>query len=198
MSEWQHTEAVLASCRNTLVSMSWPISLLFRTNEHRNRSSDFVGLHFWHCRQFSVRKSIHWMENPSLIPRPHPLTREGVWWTLSDFLVVPSQQSTISHVTWVAQQKQGWGLGTRLQINRSVEHMVAWPPQLHHAHLPCLSMVLSSNDVHILYFCAQTQPQQKGSGDIWLIPRASFTLTAFWQFWWEISTHQSHYRKHHL
>ena len=32
------------------------------------------------------------------------LTRKGVWWPLSDFLVVPSQQNAISHVTWVAQQ----------------------------------------------------------------------------------------------
>ena len=35
----------------------------------------------------------------SLIPRPHPLTRKGVWWPLNDFLVAPSQQNAISHVT---------------------------------------------------------------------------------------------------
>ena len=29
----------------------------------------------------------------SLITRPHPLTRKKVWWLLSTFLVVPSQQS---------------------------------------------------------------------------------------------------------
>ena len=29
----------------------------------------------------------------SLVPRPHPLTRKGAWWPLSDFLVVPNQQS---------------------------------------------------------------------------------------------------------
>ena len=29
----------------------------------------------------------------SLVLGPHPLTRKGVWWSLSDFLVVPSQQS---------------------------------------------------------------------------------------------------------
>ena len=46
-----------------------------------------------------------------------------VWWPLSDFLVVPSQQNAISHVT---QQRWGQGLGTRLQIGWSVEHMVAW------------------------------------------------------------------------
>ena len=54
--------------------------------------------------------------------------------------------------------------------------------------------LLSSNNVHI-YSCAQTQPQQKGSGDIWLIPRALFTWTAFCQFWWEIFNHRSHYKK---
>ena len=26
----------------------------------------------------------------SLVPRPHPLTRKGVWWSLNAFLVVPS------------------------------------------------------------------------------------------------------------
>ena len=62
----------------------------------------------------------------SLVPRSHPLTRKGVWWPLNDFLVVPSQQNAISHVTWVAQQRQRWSLGMRLQIGRSVEHMVAW------------------------------------------------------------------------
>ena len=63
---------------------------------------------------------------PSLMPRPHPLTRKGIWWPLSDFLVVASQQNAISHVTWVALQKKGWSLGTRLQIGQLVEHMVAW------------------------------------------------------------------------
>jgi len=29
----------------------------------------------------------------SLVPRPHPLTRKRVWWLLSNFLVVLSQQS---------------------------------------------------------------------------------------------------------
>ena len=62
----------------------------------------------------------------SLVPRPHPLTRKGAWWPLSNFLVVPSQQNATSHVTWVVQQRRGWGLGMRLQIDRSVEHMVAW------------------------------------------------------------------------
>ena len=52
--------------------------------------------------------------------------RKGVWWPLSDSLVVSSQQNSISHVTWVPQQRQGWGLGTRLQIGWLVEHMVAW------------------------------------------------------------------------
>ena len=54
----------------------------------------------------------------SLVPRPHPLVRNGVWWPLSDFLVVWSQQSAISYVTWVAQQRWGWSLSTRLQIGR--------------------------------------------------------------------------------
>ena len=31
--------------------------------------------------------------NDSLVPRPHPLTRKRVWWPLSAFLVVQSQQS---------------------------------------------------------------------------------------------------------
>ena len=57
----------------------------------------------------------------SLVPRAHLLMRKRVWWPLSDFLLVPSQQSAISHVTWVAQQKRGWGLGTRLWIRRLVD-----------------------------------------------------------------------------
>ena len=61
-----------------------------------------------------------------LMPRPHPLTRKGVWWPLSDFLVVPSQQNAISDVTCAVQQRRGWDLGTRLQIGWLVEHMVAW------------------------------------------------------------------------
>ena len=36
-----------------------------------------------------------------------------------------------------------------------------------------------------VYSCAQIQPQEKGSGDIWLIPRALFTLTAFCQYFSE-------------
>ena len=39
---------------------------------------------------------------------------------MSDFLVVPSQQNAISHVTWVVQQKRGWGLGMRLWIGQLV------------------------------------------------------------------------------
>ena len=37
-------------------------------------------LWWWHC-------------DSSLVPRPHPFTRKGVWWQLSIFLVVLSQQS---------------------------------------------------------------------------------------------------------
>ena len=36
----------------------------------------------------------------SLMPRPHPLMRKGVWWTLSNFLVVPSQQSWYWTTQW--------------------------------------------------------------------------------------------------
>ena len=31
----------------------------------------------------------------SLVPRPHPIMRKRVWWSLSIFLVVPSQQSRL-------------------------------------------------------------------------------------------------------
>ena len=37
---------------------------------------------------------------PSLVPRLHPVTRKGVWWPLSNFLVVPSQQSWYWTTQW--------------------------------------------------------------------------------------------------
>ena len=76
-----------------------------------------------HRKQSMSVKPEKWAEHDSpdtrldsLVPRPHPLTRKRIWWLLSDFLVVMSQQNTISHVTWVAIQRWGWGLGTRLWI----------------------------------------------------------------------------------
>ena len=44
-------------------------------------------------------EDLHWPCQDSLVPRPHPLTRKGVWRPLSNFLVVLSQQDAISHVT---------------------------------------------------------------------------------------------------
>ena len=38
--------------------------------------------------------------NTSLVLRPHPLTRKGVWWPLSDLLVVPNQQSWYWTTQW--------------------------------------------------------------------------------------------------
>jgi len=39
-------------------------------------------------RGYSYSDDVHC----SLVPRPCPLTRKRVWWLLSDFLVVPTQQ----------------------------------------------------------------------------------------------------------
>ena len=36
----------------------------------------------------------------SFVPRPHPFTRKRVWWPLSTFLVVPSQQSWFWTSQW--------------------------------------------------------------------------------------------------
>ena len=46
----------------------------------------FVCAHAY-CHSFSL------VFRDSLVPRPHPLMRKRVWWLLSDFLVVLSQQS---------------------------------------------------------------------------------------------------------
>ena len=66
----------------------------------------------------------------SLVPRPHPLMRKGVWWPLSDFLVVPSQQNAACDLSSATEVKVGC-LGTKLQISQSVEHMVAWRGTFH-------------------------------------------------------------------
>ena len=52
-----HMAAALAGCRKALVGTGLAISLLFDTNGRK-------GLHFWHCRQISVGRSVHWSEGP--------------------------------------------------------------------------------------------------------------------------------------
>ena len=62
----------------------------------------------------------------SLITRPHPLTRKRVWWLLSAFLVVPSQQSwflnkwmlylyDVALFHWLVQNRYCW-LGTTKKV----------------------------------------------------------------------------------
>ena len=59
-----HMAAALAGCIKALVGTGWAIFLLFGTNGFRKGSSAFIGLYFWHCRQFSVGRTIHWLEAP--------------------------------------------------------------------------------------------------------------------------------------
>jgi len=41
------------------------------------------------------------LELVSLVPRTRPLTRKRVWWLLSDFLVVPTQQYWFLNKRWL-------------------------------------------------------------------------------------------------
>ena len=86
---------------------------------------------------------------PSLVPRPHPLTRKRVWWPLSDFLVVPSQQNAISHVTWVVQQRQGWGDYVHLYNFHSSPNFIPITAHLiySHQHSPRMKMRRMSTTV---------------------------------------------------
>ena len=98
----------------------------------------------------------------SLVPRSHPLMRKGVWWPLSDFLVVPSQQNAISHVTWVVQQRSGWDLGMRLQTGRPVEHMVVWRSTI---SLGSVSRLLTRHNQEIAQWSPDPFPHERvGSG----------------------------------
>ena len=57
--------AALAGCRKALVGTGLSISLPFATNGRRQGSpAPFYELHFWHCRQLSVGRSIHRSEGP--------------------------------------------------------------------------------------------------------------------------------------
>jgi len=71
---------------------SWPGLEYWRTHRHRYDRTicreDMtwgVGIKWLSC-------SIFFSIMLSLVPRPRPLTGKRVWWQLSDFLVVPSQQ----------------------------------------------------------------------------------------------------------
>ena len=54
--------------------------------------------------------------------------------------------------------------------------------------IQCTCRMRSGDDIKI-------PPERRGFGDVWLIPRASLTLSAFWR---EISNTQSHCRKQSL
>ena len=59
-----HMAATLGGCRKALVSTGLAISPLLATNGVDKIPLPYYGLHFWHCRQFSVGRSIHWLEGP--------------------------------------------------------------------------------------------------------------------------------------
>ena len=62
-----HMAAALVGCRTALVGTDWTISRFVSTNGHRNHSFPVVGAPFLvHCRQFSVRWNVYWLESPTI------------------------------------------------------------------------------------------------------------------------------------
>ena len=59
-----HMAAALAGCRKALVGTGLSISLPFATMIVDKAPLPFFELHFWHCRQLSLGRSIHWPEGP--------------------------------------------------------------------------------------------------------------------------------------
>ena len=103
-------------------------------------------------------------EDPSLVPRPHPLTRKGVWWPLSDFLVVPSQQS--------------WYWTTQWSCTTSCNHVLDRPRHLFVVSCPDPTlapvMLLKSHDQWHFADLAQprnrsmvTRPLPSWEGGVW-------------------------------
>ena len=66
-------------------------------------------------------------ESLNLMPRPHPLTRKGAWWPLSDSLVMSSQQS--------------WYWTTQWNSALSCNHVLDWPTYF---IVSCLDPILAS------------------------------------------------------
>ena len=66
-----HSHDMLCACLYTLAGYRKALVAL----AHKNCSSPFVGAQFWHCRQFSVRKSVHWLESSD----HRKLPNEWVW-----------------------------------------------------------------------------------------------------------------------
>ena len=64
-----HMAAALADCRKALVGTGLAISTQTGVDKAPL-------LHFWHCRQFSVGRSIHWSEGPDHCR----LANEWAWW----------------------------------------------------------------------------------------------------------------------
>ena len=66
-------------------ALAWAF-LSFMTQTGIDKASlPFKGLHFWHCSQFSVGRSIHWSEGPDHCK----LANEWVWqmsWPLRDLM----------------------------------------------------------------------------------------------------------------
>ena len=125
------------------------------SNDHTQDPSCKNKVNDMHCSIVPV--------DPSLVPRPHPLMRKGVWWPLSDCLVVLSQQNAISHVTCVVHERWGRGLGMRLQIGQLVEHMVAWRSSI---SLGCsVSRLLTRHNQEIAQWSPDPFPRERvGSG----------------------------------
>ena len=57
--------AALAGSRKALVGTGLGISLLLIQTAIDKVPLPFQRLNFWHCRQFSVGRSIHWSEGPN-------------------------------------------------------------------------------------------------------------------------------------
>ena len=70
-----HVLAVMAGCRQALVSTGLAISLLFSTKWHRNRSSSLLGAPFWALwAVFSQEEQLLFsQEEHSLVGEPWPL-----------------------------------------------------------------------------------------------------------------------------
>ena len=99
----------------------------------------------------------------SLLPRPNPLTRKGFWWPLSNFMVVPSQQS--------------WYWTTQWNSTTSCNHMLNWPTDLFIVSCPDSTLtsvaLLKSHDWWYLDLaqprnCSMvTRPFSSWEGGVW-------------------------------